>query len=230
MNLFSFFKKKNSVKATDPNRMNQNIDSPSLAERVDMLKHLVEASDNGHLNLSYRVSLLSLISDVNTVNKIFLQCAIKVFPIWEKEFPNHSFINSIHSFYSYLYDGVGDKMSFLSLGDEFRDILIERVQNPQKRTAGLVGYTIQSLAYNIAFDAELILGIYDYQGEDDDVFDWEGWNPDYYASMAYSGGSPFHGTGDIDKRKEFWIWFLDTVFLLSENSEKLILPLPSSHT
>lgn len=49
-----------------------------------------------------------------------------------------------------------------------------------------------------------------YQGEDDNIFDWEDWNPDFYASNAFSGGNPFLNEGSIGKRRDFWTWYLDT--------------------
>jgi hypothetical protein len=57
--------------------------------------------------------------------------------------------------------------------------------------------------------------------EDDNRFEWEDWTPDYYASMVISGGSPFlQDDGDVQKRKEFWSWFLDTADTLSKSPDK----------
>lgn len=74
------------------------------------------------------------------------------------------------------------------------------------------------MCYSIAFNGNGIINIDDYNGEDDNFFDWETWNPDFWASMAYANGNPYLNKGDINLRKEFWIWYLDIINLFNKNS------------
>ena len=67
---------------------------------------------------------------------------------------------------------------------------------------GLAGMTALFLCATLGYGTEL--EIEDYQGEDDNAFDWQDWTPDFYASMAYSGENPFVGESNVVRRKEFW--------------------------
>lgn len=218
MNLFSFFRKKKAITSNIPSGDEEkNI----LYELVNASRHIVDANPMGHLSLSNRISILSTVRDVNTVNKIFFECAKKVYPIWKEKNPDDTIVlPMLIAANDYLYKGENTNISFCTLADTYKDTLIATAQeNPQVGNAGL---TTLSLTYSIAFDAGMILEIDEYAGEDDDVFDWEGWSSGFYASMTYSNGNPFNGTGDIELRKEFWNWYLDTVLAIYENPNQPI--------
>lgn len=62
-----------------------------------------------------------------------------------------------------------------------------------------------------------ILEIEDYNGEDDNTFDFESWNVDFICSIAYSGSNPFVEIGNVEKRKEYWLWYAKMVGEVTQN-------------
>lgn len=75
----------------------------------------------------------------------------------------------------------------------------------------MAGWAIIALGYAIQNDAASILEIEDYNGEDDNTFDFESWNVDFICSIAYSGSNPFVEIGNVEKRKEYWLWYAKMV-------------------
>ena len=67
----------------------------------------------------------------------------------------------------------------------------------------MAGWAIIALGYAIQNDAASILEIEDYNGEDDNTFDFESWNVDFMCSITYSGSNPFVEIGNVEKRKEY---------------------------
>ncbi|WP_163319809.1 Imm5 family immunity protein [Dysgonomonas sp. 520] len=220
MAIFGLFKKNKAQSQPEslaPEAEEVRVERSILTDdHINILKDIVDASRDGHLALSHRIRLLSLLNDVKTVNRVFFECAKKVLPIYEEGFgKDESLLLMMSSINEFLYFDVGEQSSFFVLADLLKDQVFGFLEG-EKKMAALAGMTVVSLAYSIAFDAGMMLEIDEYCGENDDVFDWEGWNPDYYASMTCSGGSPFDATGSIELRKEFWNWYLDTVLSLSK--------------
>lgn len=83
----------------------------------------------------------------------------------------------------------------------------------------MAGWAVISLCYSIADHAAAMLDIDEYEGEDDGAFEYEVWNMDFFASMAFAGGNPFVDEGDAGKRREFWNWYLDAVETLCRKSD-----------
>ena len=197
---------------------NDRIDSIIENARKQVNQHFT-----GHLPRSYRVKLMQQIANPTTVNKIFFECAKKAFPIWEVEFegvtPVYEILCKVDDF---LYRDKGKKENFRILADEYRNYI-----EGQDGDAGAAALSALLLCYEIYCNAETILNLENYNGKDDDnAFEWDtAWTPDFCASLAVSGGSPFLKDGDIQKRKEFWSWFLDTVETFSQSSDKPLLPL-----
>ena len=51
----------------------------------------------------------------------------------------------------------------------------------------MAGWAVISLCYSIADHAAAMLDIDEYEGEDDGAFEYEVWNTDFFASMAFAG-------------------------------------------
>lgn len=190
-----------------------------IPDKIAELKQVVSNSLNGHLPLNYRVDLMQLVGNKHTVNKIFFECSKKVFPIWQlersKDYSVAEILNKVHD---HLYGG-NDKIDFEKTADKYRNHL----EDASASKSGLAGLSALSLSYSIAYNAAAILEIDEYDNEDDNMFDWDVWNPDFYASMAFSGGNPFIDEGNPEKRKEFWLWYLDTVQRLFNTPDKSLL-------
>lgn len=185
------------------------------------LRETAKKSKSGHLPLKERVLLLKAINDTGIIGKLYFECLKKVYPIWSKDFPNNPVMTAIIArAESFLYHQSGDRKQFETFYNDNTNYF-ESVT----RDTGLAGMTALSLCAVLGYGTELEKE--DYRGEDDDVFDWQDWTPDFYASMAYSGGSPFVGEGNVVRRKEFWDWYLDMVLELYKSPDNPQLLLPS---
>jgi hypothetical protein len=185
-------------------------------EKTEKLKKTVRKSESGHLPLNERVDLLNRITAPNAIRKIFFECLKKVYPVWEQEYPNHQTMKDIITKAdTFLYHQSGNIQEF----ESYYNTHINYFQSIDG-VAGLTGMTALALCRNIAYSG---ITVENYEGEDDDVFDWQDWNPDFYASMAYSGGNPFFNEGNVFKRKEFWNWYLDMIIFIIENVNKPLL-------
>lgn len=190
---------------------------------IARLKQIVDDSPTGHLPLKHRIELMKSINDPTIVNKIFLECVKKVYPIWKSEYPEQRLMADIQrEINDYLYKGTRNKEGLIAMADQHRNYFVN-----QSEFVAIFGLAVFSLLYSIACDAASILEVEDYRGEDDGDFDYEYWNPDFLASMAYAKGNPFIGVGDIQKRKEFWLWYLETVNILIKSPSSFIIPLVS---
>ena len=174
--------------------------------RINELKAVVSQSDNGHLPLSCRVELLQSIGNVEIVNKVFAECCKKVYPLWGNEIEDALLRKLLCSADEHLYDWKGKADALVRGAENLRNYVEE-----QCCAEGMVGWAVIMLCYSIADHAAAMLDIDEYKGEDDGAFDYEVWNTDFFASIAFAGGNPFVGEGDAGKRREFWNWYLDTV-------------------
>ena len=191
---------------------------------IEKARKQVNKHPTGHLSRPYRAMLMQQIADPTTINKIFFECAKKVFPIWEAEFegvtPVYEILCKADDF---LYRSKEERSYFLKLADKHRNYI-----EGQNGNVGAAALSSLLLSYAIYCNAGTILNLEDYNGKDDDnAFDWDtAWTPDFCASLAISNGSPFLKDGsNTQKRKEFWLWFLDTVGTLYQSSDKPLLTL-----
>ncbi|MDC2661318.1 Imm5 family immunity protein [Bacteroides ovatus] len=188
--------------------------------RINELKVVVTQSDNGHLPLPYRVKLLQSIGNVEIVNKVFAECCKKVYSIWGNEIEDALLRKLLYSANEYLYHGKGKADVLVEEANRLRNFVEE-----QCCAEGMAGWSVISLCYSIADAAAAMLDIDEYKGEDDGTFDYEVWNTDFFASIAFAGGNPFVGEGDAGKRREFWNWYLDTVETLCRKPDAPLIGL-----
>ena len=158
----------------------------------------------GHLPLPYRVDLMKQIGNSRTVQKVLCECCKKACSSFPEEFcAENLLVEVLSEIDSYLYKNKGTAESIL-----------------------VSSWAIISLGYAIRYDAASILAIEDYNSEDDDAFDFESWNADFICSIACSGSNPFVETGNIEKRKEYWLWYVKMVLEVSQNPNLKYLSLP----
>ncbi|WP_294477631.1 Imm5 family immunity protein [uncultured Bacteroides sp.] len=186
------------------------------SKRVEIseLRTVIEQSGNGHLPLSCRVELLQSIGNVEIVNKVFAECCKKVYPLWANEIEDTLLRKLLCSADEYLYHGKGKADALVEEANRLRNYV-----EGQSCTESMAGWAVISLCYSIADHAAAMLDIDEYEGEDDGAFEYEVWNTDFFASMAFAGGNPFVDEGDAGKRWEFWNWYLDTVETLCRKSD-----------
>ena len=181
---------------------------------ISELRTVIEQSGNGHLPLSCRVELLQSIGNVEIVNKVFAECCKKVYPLWANEIEDTLLRKLLCSADEYLYHGKGKADALVEEANRLRNYV-----EGQSCTESMAGWAVISLCYSIADHAAAMLDIDEYEGEDDGAFEYEVWNTDFFASMAFAGGNPFVDEGDAGKRREFWNWYLDTVETLCRKSD-----------
>lgn len=196
-----------------------------IQEQITKLKEVVNQNSMGHLPLPYRVDLMKQIGNTLVVQKILCECCKKVYLLWKngngKETPLHNILSNIDN---YLYKGNGSAKNIFSLVEKWRNYAELSANEPE----AVVDWAIIALGYAVQYDAASILDIEDYYGEDDNAFDFESWNVDFIGSIAYSGGNPFiQNMGNIAKRKEYWLWYLDMFFAVYENPNKPYLKIKS---
>lgn len=188
--------------------------------RINELKAVVSQSDNGHLPLSCRVELLQSIGNVEIVNKVFAECCKKVYPLWGNEIEDALLRKLLCPADEYLYHGKGKADVLVRGAENLRNYVEE-----QCCAEGMAGWAVIMLCYSIADHAAAMLDMDEYKGEDDGAFDYEVWNTDFFASIAFAGGNPFVGEGDAGKRREFWNWYLDTVETLCRKPDAPLIGL-----
>ncbi len=187
------------------------------------LLQTIKESENGNIPLKDRVLLLNILDNPDSVNKLFLECLKKVYRIWDREYPNHTaMIEIINKANSFLYHNVGDEKVFKHLYDVYHCYFLSK-----NGTAGAIGMTALTLCNCIACRSGLTAE--NCECEENNIFDWENWRPDFHASIAYSGGNPFFMEGDTNKRKEFWLWYIDTATQLYDNPEKPVIDLSAGN-
>ena len=188
-----------------------------IQDQITKLKEVVNQNSMGHLPLSYRVDLMKQIGNTLVVQKILCECCKKVYLLCEKmngeKTPLH---NILFDADKYLYKGKGNVESIFSLVEKWRNYAEQSIDSSED----LENWAIIALGYATRYDAASILAIEDYNGEDDNAFDFESWNVDFICSIAYSGSNPFMEIGNVEKRKEYWLWYLDMVFAVYENPDK----------
>lgn len=184
-----------------------------LLEIIRHEKENIDANINGHLPLSKRVLIAKEINDPIIINKIFLACCHFVYTTFTI---NDNILSGIiNQVENALYKQ--ESNNFNALYNTHKNYLEAINQHPYSD----VGLACLALCNSMANNAETILNIEDYQGEDDNDYDWEEWNPDFYAANAFSGGNPFLNEGSIAKRKEFWRWYLDIIEQVVASPDKV---------
>ncbi len=191
-----------------------------IQEQILKLKEIVNQNDMGHLPLSYRVDLMKRIGNALVVQKILCECCKKTYLLWEKVNDEETpLFKILFDTDKYLYKGKGSAESIFISVKKWRNYAELSADEPEAVT----DWAIIALGYAVRYDAAPILDIEDYCGEDDDAFDYESWNVDFLGSIAYSGSNPFNNTGDVEKRREYWLWYLNMVLAVYENPDKLYL-------
>lgn len=197
-----------------------------IQEQIMKLKAIVNQNDTGHLSLPYRVDLMKQIGSTRVVQKILCECCKKVYPLWENmsgmETPLYKILSDADE---YLYKGKGSVKAILASVEKWRNYAEQATDEAE----AMAGWAIIALGYAVRYDAASILNIEEYCGEDDNAFDYEGWNVDFICSIAYSGGNPFiRDAGDVEKRREYWFWYLDMVLAMYKNPSKPYLKIKAS--
>lgn len=180
-----------------------------LLEIIREAKSELAISKNGHLHLVKRVQIAKELKAPEKVNKVFLACCKFVYYQLN--------INDI------LLSSILEKAEnslYKAQNIDFRDLYNQNknyIEGLNGRPHSDVALACLSLCSNLSNGASNLLDIEDYEGEDDNFYDWESWTPDFFSANAFAGGNPFLHEGSKERRTEFWNFFLDTVIQVFEN-------------
>lgn len=191
-----------------------------IKELIDKLRKTVAENTEGHLPLSCRIELMKQIGDILTVQKIMCECCKKACSVTGRQIKEN--VHLLSRINGHLYrkpDSVED------IETESGELWFH-VQNNPDETTTTVSWAIASLGYFVYGDAASMLDPEDYEGEDDDSYDPESMDIDFIVSLVCSGGSPFSDEwkGDVEKRREYWNWYLDMVLAVYENPQQEVIP------
>lgn len=194
-----------------------------MIQQIEKLKEIINQNSMGHLPLPHRVDLMKQIGDIRTVQKVLCECCKKACSSFPEEFcAENLLVEVLSEIDSYLYKNKGPAESILVSVERLRNYVEQSADSPE----GMASWAIISLGYAIRYDAASILAIEDYNSKDDDAFDFESWNADFICSIACSGSNPFVETGNVEKRKEYWLWYVKMVLEVSQNPNLKYLSLP----
>ena len=155
----------------------------SMIQQIEKLKEIINQNSMGHLPLAYRVDLMKQIGDTRTVQKMLCECCKKACSCFPEEFGAESLLyDALSGMDNYLYRNKGTAESILVSVERLRNYVEQSANSPE----GMASWAIIALGYAIRYDATSILAIEDYDGEDDDAFDFESWNADFICSIACS--------------------------------------------
>lgn len=169
---------------------------------------------NGHLPLAKRVQIAVEIKDPEKINKIFLACC--KFAFTELHINDNLLWGILKKTESTLYKN--EINDFGLIYEQNKNYLESMDKGPLSDLA----LACLSLCRSLDTSSAGILNIEEYEGQDDNVYDWEDWNADFFASNAYSGGSPFLNEGSIQKRIEFWDYYLETALKIDHSPDRIV--------
>lgn len=194
-----------------------------MIQQVEKLKEIVNQNSMGHLPLPCRIDLMKQIGNTRIVQKILCECCKKVYLLLPKELETESLLYTVLSeIDSYLYKNKGTAENILISVERLRNYVEQSIDSPED----MASLAIIALGYATRYDAASILAIEDYNGEDDNAFDFESWNVDFICSIAYSGSNPFVENGNVEKRKEYWLWYIKMIGEIAQNPNVEHLSLP----
>jgi len=182
-----------------------------ISELIKKEKVELGNSQNGHLCLTKRIAIAKTLGNHSFINKVFLECCKFIYQ--EFNLNDNSIAKILSLAEDFLYQN--KPTDFIKIYNQNRNYLLSFSQEPYLG----IGLACLTLCGTISCNAENILEIEDYNGEDDNTFDPEDWFTDFLLSNTYSGGNPFLKTGDIEKRKTFWNQYLDLVLKIVQSPD-----------
>ena len=86
-----------------------------------------------------------------------------------------------------------------------------------------------SFACKAAVDTVLYDSDFESLGVSEKILSPEDWDASFYASIAHCGAATWEETGDNDKRKKFWVWYLNEAIPYAWDTEIAIKEWPTNN-
>lgn len=184
----------------------------STEQFIKQIKHEVENHPKGQLILPLRKKLYKYIGEHKIRINLAILCSKKVLPIWNSVLTDDTMPSEILKCISEYMSGTQTKSDLMSIADEFWTKLEtymcedEYSEKENYDNAIYAGFTLTKASYVVLYDEKF--DEYDETILDEDL-DAYTWDTAYFASLAYCENELFDELTKIQKRKEFWLWYLD---------------------
>jgi hypothetical protein len=174
----------------------------------------VKSSSIGELTLPMRRTIWSKIAKLShddllthrILTALDIECVRQTMPIWSKVFPDDDGPDRMLELAQNILDGKVDLAEAKRLSESFFiDVVENRSYQPKEYPAMFVGHAASNTVYTAFVELESDQEYFTKQDED---LDPESYEPSYLTASAYSGG--LLGKGDTEKRRTFWLWYLQT--------------------
>lgn len=173
----------------------------NFTELIIKEKAELKKNPNKHLPLAKRIQIAKALGNHSLINKVFLECCKFIYSKFSME--DDSIAKILNTAEDFLYEN--KPADFLKIYSQNKNYLSAFSEEPYSG----ISLACLALCSSISCDAENILEIEHYHDEDDNSFEPEEWFVDFVISNTYSGGNPFLGNGDTEKRQDFWNKYLD---------------------
>lgn len=140
------------------------------------------------------------------LTELDVQCVKYTMHKWEQVFPCDNSLDQMISLAKQVLDNLVDIDTAEKQRDAFYVDVVEcRNYQPHEYPAMFVGHAAANIVTTAISDFE---EGQDYFLQHDDDLDPECFESSYLAACAYSGG--LLGKGDTEKRRDFWLWYLQS--------------------
>ncbi|WP_337085157.1 Imm5 family immunity protein [Elizabethkingia anophelis] len=181
----------------------------NFAELIYIEKAQLHTYKNAHLPLVKRVEIVK--TNPNITGKIFLACCKFVYTHFNLS--DNTIAEILNLAEDFLYHN--KPADFNQIYNQNKNYLEAFPEEPYSG----IGVACLALCKTIGCNAENILKIENYTGEEDNAFDPEDWFVDFLLSNTFSGGNPFLGKGNAEKRTEFWNKYFDLALKIYHSPE-----------
>lgn len=138
--------------------------------------------------------------------KLATICVKKIIDIWNKVAANDKRPLEMLEVSEKYIEGSVDYEFVSKQLNNFMNDLINLGSDESYFKAALVGFAATHTV-SIALSDERLM-VYGDDSDLDDDYDPESWDTSYYTSLAYTDNEPWDENSNVEKRREFWLWYI----------------------
>ena len=142
--------------------------------------------------------------------RLAILCAQYVLPIWHSIHPDNDGPEQMIALAEKLLQGDIERKAARRVRDKFDSEVDELLDEDREFAASYAGDT----AVNAAVTAQVDEDISDYdEYEVDSDLQPDAWDAGYTAALAYAGGASWEQNASVERRREFWKWYVNEAVL-----------------
>ena len=190
-----------------------------LSGALESAFHALRADPDGVLALAYRQRIWAAMvprlmngnqavqgTGLRRRTSLALSCVRRVLPFWEKAWPNDNGPGTLIELIENFFDNKVDRRVLyseqLALWARVDNLAYERDVVELMVGCAACGAASTALVDEVFDPDNLELSASD---EDRDAYQWDA---AYYAAMVLAGGPPRNAESSIERRRQFWEWYL----------------------